>query len=48
VAAEVFSGLSFTHRKEYARWITEAKKEPTKLSRVAKAITMLRSGVKHP
>jgi Bacteriocin-protection, YdeI or OmpD-Associated len=29
----VFNKLSYTHRKEYCRWITEAKKEETRLKR---------------
>lgn len=47
-AAGVFDSLSFTHRKEYARWIAEAKKEETRERRVTKAVEMLREGVKHP
>ena len=43
-----FEKLSYTHRKEYCRWITEAKKEETRLARLAKAVTMLRDGVKTP
>jgi uncharacterized protein YdeI (YjbR/CyaY-like superfamily) len=43
-----FEKLSYTHRKEYCRWITEAKKEETRLNRMAKAVAMLRSGVKTP
>jgi len=41
-----FERLSFTHRKEYCRWITEAKKEETRKNRLAKAIEMLKAGVK--
>jgi hypothetical protein len=48
VAREVFEGLAFTHRKEYASWIAEAKKEDTRGRRVERAIAMLREGVKHP
>jgi bifunctional DNA-binding transcriptional regulator/antitoxin component of YhaV-PrlF toxin-antitoxin module len=47
-AKAVFDGLSFTHRKEYARWIAEAKREETRSRRLAKAIEMLREGVRHP
>jgi hypothetical protein len=36
-----FNKLSYTHRKEYSRWITEAKKEETRLKRLGKAIEML-------
>jgi len=43
-----FDGLSFTHRKEYCRWISEAKKEETRLKRLEKAIEMLRKGVRTP
>ena len=43
-----FEQLSFTHRKEYCRWITEAKKEETRSQRLAKAIEMLRSGRRTP
>ena len=43
-----FEKLSYTHRKEYVRWIEEAKKEETRERRVAKAIAMLRKGVKTP
>jgi uncharacterized protein YdeI (YjbR/CyaY-like superfamily) len=44
----VFEKLSYTHRKEYCRWITEAKKEETRQARLAKAAVMLRDGVKTP
>jgi hypothetical protein len=44
----VFNGLSFTHRKEYCRWITEAKKEETRVRRLEKAVEMLRMGVRTP
>jgi hypothetical protein len=47
-ARAAFDGLSFTHRKEYARWIDEAKREETRERRVAKALEMLRAGTKHP
>jgi hypothetical protein len=43
-----FEKLSFTHRKEYCRWIAEAKREETRKGRLTKAITLLRSGVKTP
>jgi hypothetical protein len=48
VAAGAFESLSFTHRREYAEWIAGAKKEETRTRRVAKALEMLRDGVKHP
>ena len=44
----IFEKLSYAHRKEYCRWITEAKKEETRLRRLEKAVEMLRNGVKTP
>jgi len=44
----VFEKLSYTHRKEYCRWITDAKKEETRLRRLAKAVEMLKKGVPTP
>ena len=43
-----FETLSYTHRKEYCRWITEAKKEETRFARLTKAIEMLKKGIKTP
>jgi len=43
---ESFEKLSYTHRKEYCRWISEARREETKHTRLAKAIDMIRKGVK--
>jgi uncharacterized protein YdeI (YjbR/CyaY-like superfamily) len=43
-----FEKLSYTHRKEYCRWIAGAKKEESRSSRMAKAIEMLRGGIKTP
>ncbi len=45
---EFFETLSYTHRKEYCRWITEAKKEETRQARLTKAVNLLRSGIKTP
>jgi hypothetical protein len=47
-AREIFDGLAFTHRREYATWIAEARRDDTRDRRVAKAIDMLRRGTKHP
>jgi bifunctional DNA-binding transcriptional regulator/antitoxin component of YhaV-PrlF toxin-antitoxin module len=44
----VFEKLSYTHRKEYCRWLTEAKKEETRTRRLEKAIEMLKKGIKTP
>jgi bifunctional DNA-binding transcriptional regulator/antitoxin component of YhaV-PrlF toxin-antitoxin module len=43
-----FEKLSYTHKKEYVRWITEAKREETRLNRLAKSVEMLRGGIKTP
>jgi bifunctional DNA-binding transcriptional regulator/antitoxin component of YhaV-PrlF toxin-antitoxin module len=45
-AKAAFDGMAFTHRREYARWIAEAKKEETRERRVAKALEMLKAGEK--
>ncbi len=41
-----FEKLSYTHRKEYVRWIESAKKEETRASRIEKAMEMLKQGNK--
>lgn len=43
-----FDKLSYTHRKEYTRWITEAKKAETRANRLQKTIVMLQEGKKNP
>jgi hypothetical protein len=43
-AAAAFEALAYTHRKEYARWVAEAKKPETRDRRVVKALEMLRAG----
>jgi hypothetical protein len=43
-AKRAFEGLAYTHRKEFARWIDEAKREETRERRVVQAIEMIRSG----
>ena len=47
-ARGAYDGLSFTHRKEYAQWIAEAKRQETRERRVRRAIDMLNEGTKHP
>jgi hypothetical protein len=44
----VFEKLSYSHKREYCRWITEAKREETRANRLLKAVELLRSGVKTP
>jgi hypothetical protein len=43
-ASAAFEALAYTHRKEYARWISDAKRDETRQRRVAQALEMLRSG----
>ena len=47
-AKAAFEGLSYTHRREYANWIAEARREETRERRAKKAVAMLRDGVRHP
>ena len=39
-----FAALSFTHRKKYCRWISDGKKEETRLNRLEKAVELLKKG----
>jgi 2,4-dienoyl-CoA reductase-like NADH-dependent reductase (Old Yellow Enzyme family) len=41
---ERFDELAYTHRKEYAQWVAEAKREETRARRIAKAVEMVASG----
>jgi uncharacterized protein YdeI (YjbR/CyaY-like superfamily) len=43
-AQGIFHGLAYTHRKEFAQWVTEAKKESTRERRAAKVVEMLHGG----
>jgi hypothetical protein len=43
-AQAAFDRMSFTHRKEYARWITDAKRDETRERRVRQAVEMIRAG----
>lgn len=44
MAGGAFEALAYSHRKEFVRWITEAKREATRAQRVAKTVEMLRAG----
>jgi hypothetical protein len=44
-AGPKFAGLAYSHRKEYVRWVTEAKREATRAGRVAKTVEMVRDGL---
>jgi small nuclear ribonucleoprotein (snRNP)-like protein len=39
-----FNRLSYSHQKEYVRWIMEAKREQTRQRRIQQAIEMLQQG----
>jgi len=43
-ATAAFDGMAFTRRKEYARWVAEAKQDETRQRRVQEAVAMIRSG----
>ncbi len=43
-ASKRWGSLAYTHRKEYARWVGEAKRAETRERRVARAIEMMREG----
>jgi len=43
-ASAAFERLTYTHRKEYARWIDEAKRDETRQRRVTQALERLRQG----
>lgn len=43
-----FDTLSFGHRREYCRWISSAKREETRLTRLDKAIALLKKRAKTP
>ena len=45
-AKAFFDKLSYTHRKEYVTWVTEAKREETRQGRIVKTIEMLKKGKK--
>jgi hypothetical protein len=43
-ALAAFEALANSHRKEFVRWIGEAKRDSTRAQRVAKTLEMLRAG----
>lgn len=45
-AFELYQKMSYTHRKEYMRWIMEAKKPETREARKTKMIAMILTGKK--
>jgi uncharacterized protein YdeI (YjbR/CyaY-like superfamily) len=43
-ATAFFDSLAHTHRKEWVRWVEEAKREQTRRTRVEKTVAALREG----
>ena len=43
-ARAAFEALAPSHRKEFVRWVSEAKRDATRAQRIAKTIEMLRAG----
>lgn len=43
-ARAAYERLAYTHRKEYARWIEEAKRDDTRERRVTQTLELLRQG----
>jgi Bacteriocin-protection, YdeI or OmpD-Associated/Domain of unknown function (DUF1905) len=43
-ALAAFTALAYSHRKEFVRWITEAKQEATRADRVVKTLELVRAG----
>lgn len=43
-ASASFEGMAFSHRKEYARWIAEAKRDETRQRRVQQALEAIKAG----
>ncbi|MFG1926901.1 YdeI/OmpD-associated family protein [Cryptosporangium sp. NPDC048952] len=44
---KAFGALAYSHRKEFVRWVTEAKREATRADRVVKTVEMVREGRTH-
>jgi hypothetical protein len=45
-ARAAFDGLAFSHRKEWVRWVEEAKKPETRATRIERTAAALREGRK--
>jgi len=44
-AAAAFDAMSYSHRREYVEWVTDAKREETRRRRVAAAVERVRQGL---
>lgn len=45
-AAATYGTLAFSHRKEWVRWVEEAKRPETRATRIEKTVAALREGKK--
>ena len=45
-ARRAYDGLAFSHRKEWVRWVEEAKKPETRAARIEKTVAGLHAGRK--
>ena len=45
---DFFNSLSFTNQKEYVKWITDAKREETRLARLQSMLDKLKTKMKNP
>lgn len=43
-AEAAFAALAYTHRKEFVRWVDEAKREQTRADRVTRTVEMVGEG----
>ena len=43
-AADRFAGMSYTHRREYASWVADAKRPETRRRRIEQAVAMIAEG----
>ena len=43
-AQDFFNRLSYSHQREYVRWVTEAKRDQTRMDRVQRTIELLTQG----
>lgn len=43
-AAAAFEKLAASHRKEYVRWVSDAKREQTRAERIARTVERVRAG----
>jgi len=43
-AGAFYRQLSYTRQREYVQWLTAAKREETRRSRIARIVEMLRAG----